>query len=115
MPLPDLVDRHGPLTLLTVLSIVMLSVMDAFLTLELIGHGATELNPILNFYLKQSPLVFFCIKYLLTFAALLIVISIKDHAFFGVRVSKNFLLLLFLLAMGAIVQWELYLLSTRVG
>lgn len=112
MLFPLTIERHGPKTLLIVLSILMLSILDAFFTIELTSRGARELNPIMNYYLEQGALTFFVIKYLLTSAALLIVLSLKDLSLFGNRIPRKAILILFLIAMGAVVHWELVLFSS---
>lgn len=112
MLFPLTINRHGPKTLLVVLSILMLSVLDAFFTIELTSRGAKELNPIMDYYLKQGALTFFVIKYLLTSAAILIVLSLKDLSLFGNRIPRKVILVFFMIAMGAAVQWELYLFSS---
>ena len=109
MIFPLTINRHGPKTLLVVLSILMLSVLDAFFTIELTSRGATELNPIMAYYLKQGDLIFFITKYLLTSAALLIILSLKHLSLFGNRIPRKAMLVFFLIAMGTVVQWELYL------
>ena len=58
-----ILERHGPKALAAILLIIMLSVLDAFFTLYLISKGASELNPIMNYFLEQSPIVFFGVKF----------------------------------------------------
>ena len=111
MSFPSLQIHHGAKTTVMVLSIVFLCVLDAFFTLELINRGARELNPLMDYYLKKSDMTFFLVKYLITSAGLLIVLAIKELSFFGNRISRRLLLLCFLGVMGAVVQWELYLLN----
>ena len=103
------INRHGPKTLLIVLSILGLSILDAFFTIELTSRGAKELNPIMDYYLKQGALPFFVVKYLLTSAALIIVLALKELSFFGNIIPKKVILCFFLIAMAAVVQWELCL------
>jgi len=111
MLFPQTINRHSPKTLIVVISILMLSILDAFFTIELTSRGARELNPIMDYYLKQGTLTFYVIKYLLTSAALFIILSLKDLSLFGKRIPRKIFLAFFLIAMGAVVQWELYLFS----
>jgi hypothetical protein len=104
------IQHHGPKTFAAVLVIVMLSIADAFLTLDLVHRGASELNPIMAFYLDQGPLMFFTVKYLLTSAAVLMILNIKDRTFLGTRFRGRSLLVFFIVVLGFVVQWELFLL-----
>ncbi len=109
MLFPLTIDRLSPKTLLIVLSILGLSILDAFFTIELTSRGAKELNPIMDYYLKQGTLPFFVVKYLLTSAALIIVLALRELSLFGTIIPKKAILYFFLIAMAAVVQWELYL------
>ena len=60
------VDRYSTALFGAIVAILFLSVMDAFLTLFLIDHGAVEINPLMAYYLNIGPLTFIVVKYLLT-------------------------------------------------
>ena len=73
------IDRYSAKTLAVVLLIILLSILDAIFTLELIHHrGARELNPVMAYCLDYGVLTFFWVKYLLTCAAVLIVLLTKN-------------------------------------
>ena len=55
-------SHHSPRTLAGVLLIVVLCVVDSYLTIDLVSRGGEELNPIMAFYLNRSPLLFFMVK-----------------------------------------------------
>jgi hypothetical protein len=99
--------QHGSKTFAAVMIIVLLSVLDAYLTLDLVNRGAEELNPIMAYYLKQGPLTFFAVKYLLTWAALAVILPLKETRFFGFKIQAKSLLWLFMIALALVVQWEL--------
>lgn len=104
------IDRHSSRTLAVILVIVMLSIIDAILTLHLIDRGATELNPVMDYYLGHSPLAFFWVKYMLTSAALIIVLTNKTAYLFNTRFQVKILFIVFLVPFVLVIQWELYLL-----
>ena len=104
------IDRHSPKTLAVILLIVILSVIDAILTLNLVDRGATELNPIMDYYLGHGPLTFFWVKYMLTSAALIIVLTNKTACLFNTRFQVKVLFVVFLVPFVLVIQWELYLL-----
>ncbi len=115
MSFPPIVNEHGPATLATVLLIVVLGILDAHYTLELTSLGAKELNPIMAFYLKKSPLVFFVVKYLMTCSTLIILVSLEELSLFGLKVRRGIVLMLVLILMTCVVQWELHLLRLAAG
>lgn len=115
MLFPPTVKEHGPITLAMVLMIVVLGIWDAFYTLELTSLGARELNPIMAFYLNQSPQAFFTVKYFLTCATLIILVSLKETTIFGMKIHRDILLMMVLILMGCVVRWEIYLLGFTLG
>jgi hypothetical protein len=102
--------RHGPWTFAAALLIVVLCVVDAYLTIDLVGRGAEEFNPIMAYYLKQSPLLFFAVKYSMTCTGIMMIISMKNDYVFGKKIRVRFLLVFFLFALAIVTQWQLFLL-----
>jgi hypothetical protein len=72
----SIVDWHDPHTLTAVLLILLLSLTDAFLTLTLMTHGATEANPLLAYLLESHPALFASVKQLLTGVGLLVLVAL---------------------------------------
>ena len=106
---PYEIDRHSLDTLAAILLIVLLSILDAFFTLDLVSHGAVELNPVMAYYLDHGPLVFFGVKYLLTCASIVLILLIKDIHFIKTKVQTKTLFVLLIIPLALVVQWELYL------
>jgi hypothetical protein len=100
---------HDSKTFAMILLIISLSILDAFFTLEIISLGGTETNPIMCYYLEHGPLVFFIVKYLLTSASILLVLALKEG--YGARstVPARTFLAFQVIALGTVVQWEVYL------
>jgi len=103
-------EVHSPKTLAVILLIILLSIADAYLTLDLISRGAVELNPIMAYYLNHSVLAFFGTKYLLTCASIIVILFIKDFYLFRTRVQGKILFVFHLIVLTSVVKWELYLL-----
>ena len=103
------VDRHSSLTLAVILTIIMLSVLDAIFTLKLLDHGAKELNPLMAYSLNYNPLIFFGVKYLLTSISILIVLLNKNVFLFNTKIKADLLFYLFIIPFALVIQWELYL------
>lgn len=102
-------ETHSPRIFAVILVIVLLSISDAYLTLDLISRGAVELNPIMAYYLDHSALAFFGIKYLLTCASIIVILTIKDLYLFRTKVQGKILFVFHLIVLTSVVQWELYL------
>lgn len=103
-------DTHSPKTLIVILSIILLSITDAYLTLHLTSQGAVELNPLMAYYLDHGPLTFFGMKYLLTCASIIVILMIKDLYLFNTKVQGKAVFLFHLVVLISVVKWELYLL-----
>jgi hypothetical protein len=102
-------ETHSPKTLAVILLIILLSITDAYLTLDLINRGAVELNPIMAYYLNHGALAFFAMKYLLTCASVIVILVIKDLYLFRTRVQGKILFVFHLIVLASVVKWELYL------
>lgn len=105
---------YSPRLFAAILSIILLSVTDAYFTLDLVGRGAKELNPIMAYYLEKSPLVFFAVKYLITCAAILITMSVKADTRFAGGLQRRFLFAFYIIALALVVQWQVFLLLYAV-
>ncbi|MGD2168537.1 MAG: DUF5658 family protein [Gammaproteobacteria bacterium] len=82
------VDWHEPDLLFLAVTTLLLSVIDAFFTLTLLRHGATEANPVLEFILNQHPQLFAVIKMTLTGGGVLVLVAAaRAHLFRVVRVK----------------------------
>jgi hypothetical protein len=105
------VDWHEPHLLFLAITILLLSVADAFLTLTLIGLGATEANPFLRFVLDEHPKLFALVKMGFTGGGVLVLVAVaRSRVFSLVRVSTVMSWLL--LAYAALIFYEWSLLHT---
>ncbi len=108
---PRYVDRYGTRSVFTVLFIVALSLMDATFTLRLVGMGAQELNPVMDFFLKHGAVPFLLAKYLITGSCVVWFLIHKNFRIWGGRVSVKAILVTVLLMYVALIVYELVLLS----
>ncbi len=83
--------------------------MDALLTLFLVSRGATELNPIMAFYLGVGPYTFLFVKYGLTCAGVMILLFVKNSFLQSLRIHADVMFYLVLAAFLGVVSWEIYL------
>jgi len=103
------VDWHEPELLFLAVSTVLLSVLDALLTLTLLRHGGHEVNPFLAYVLTYHPTLFAVVKMSLTSGGVLILVAMARAHVFRVIRAKTILqwcLLVYLL----LIFYELWLL-----
>jgi len=105
-------DRHSYRTFLVILAIFLLSIIDAVLTLHLISRGAAEINPVMAYFLKRGPSVFFIAKYLLTTFSMIVILNYGNNFLFRTRLRVKILFLAALVPFILVVLWEIYLCLT---
>jgi hypothetical protein len=103
------VDRYQQSLFGVIVIILFLSVVDAILTLLLIGHGAVEVNPVMAFYLDLGPYAFLAVKYALTSTGLVILVLFRGSFLKPIRMSAGAFLYVILAAFLGVVSWEIYL------
>lgn len=102
-------DQYGSGIFVAIVSILFLSIIDAFLTLFLIDCGASEINPIMAYFLNFGPFTFISVKYFLTCYSV-VVLLIFNNVF--LRKIKIYTRSLFSYAVGVfviVIGWELFL------
>ena len=105
------VDWHEPELLFLALTILLLSVTDAFFTLTLLTNGATEANPFLAYVLRNSPGSFAILKMALTGCGVVVLVAIaRARVFRFVRVKT--ILQWVLAGYVAVVAYEVWMMKT---
>jgi hypothetical protein len=102
-------ERHSSKTFATIMLIILLSITDAYLTLDLVSRGAAELNPVMAYYLDHSPFTFFGVKYLLTCASIFLILGVKNLCISKTRIGAKALFIFCIVAFAAVIKWELFL------
>jgi hypothetical protein len=103
------VDRYHPRLRYVAIGLLLLSILDAFLTLMLLEKGGTELNPLMQFMMSLDTELFLYSKLLLT--AFGVAILVVHYHFFWMRVIPVAGMLYALLgAYVLLVNYEIYLL-----
>ena len=105
------IDWHEPYLLFLALTILLLSVADAFLTITLIMGGAQEANPLLAYVLRDRPEWFAAIKMVLTGGGVLVLVAMARSRLFRVMRVGSILQGLFV-AYVALIAYEWWLLRT---
>jgi len=102
-------DHFSLRIFIVIIGIILLSLTDALLTLYLIRHGAAEVNPIMEHFLRYGPLPFLAAKYLLTTASIVLLLIYKNVYIFRTRIRAKYLFIVIFLIFASVVLWELFL------
>ena len=103
-------DRYNPKLFMAITLILVLSILDALLTLIVIEKGATELNPVMAHFLEYGPLVFVVAKYVLTSVGVLILLIFKNVFLSKIKIYTHSLFPCVIIVFAAVIAWELFLL-----
>jgi hypothetical protein len=102
-------DRYRPKLFRVIVAILVLSVADAILTVNLIGLGAVEINPIMDYYLKLGPHAFLAVKYVLTSLSVFILVIYSNSTLKNGRFPIRSFFPWIITALASVVVWEIYL------
>jgi hypothetical protein len=102
-------DRYSPASLWFIIAILILSIVDACLTVILIRNGAVELNPVMAYYLSISPQIFLAVKYTLTSLSVFILLIYGSVALRGGLIQIRSIFPLIITVFASVVVWEIYL------
>ncbi len=102
-------DHFSLRIFIVIIAIILLSLTDALLTLYLIRHGAAEVNPIMEHFLRYGPLPFLSAKYLLTTASIVLLLIYKNVYIFRTRIRAKYLFIVIFLIFASVVIWEVFL------
>jgi hypothetical protein len=103
-------DWHQPQWLAVAILIIVLSCVDAALTLTLLARGAYEVNPVMAPIVGGSALVFTLVKVGLTAGGVVLLTLAARMRAFG-KIPVSFLLYAVLVGYGILVVYELRLLE----
>jgi hypothetical protein len=103
-------DWHHPQWLAVAILIVLLSCVDAALTLTLISRGAYEVNPLMAPIVDGSALMFTVIKVGLTAGGVVLLTLVARMRAFG-KIPVGFILYAILAGYGTLIVYEFRLLE----
>ena len=102
-------DRYNQKLFLAITTILILSILDAVLTLVVIQQGATELNPVMAYFLELGTPTFIVAKYLLTSIGVFILLIFKNAFLTKIKIYAHSLFPCVILVFIAVIAWELFL------
>ncbi len=108
-------DRYPATIFGPALLILFLSVLDAFLTLFLVNHGAVEINPVMNFCLSHGPVFFMVTKYLFTALAVILLVVFNHTFLHNAKINTRIIVPFVISVFAAVVLWEIYLICRHVA
>ncbi len=106
-------DWHEPHLLYSVMGILLLCGTDAVLTLNLLQHGAVELNPLMATLIQHDTQLFAAIKMATTGLALISLVVLANFRVFR-RIRVYNLVYGAFFAYLALIFYELLILSSRI-
>lgn len=101
------VDLYSPLVVTLYLTTLVLSLVDALLTLRLIEAKFGELNPVMDFFLQKGPTPFIIAKWALTSLGLTVLLVLKNVYVWRGRIRTAALLAIFPFLYLVLIAYEL--------
>lgn len=102
-------DRYSSSLFAAIVAILLLSVLDALLTLHLIGKGSAEMNPVMSYFLEHGPIVFMGAKYFLTCFGVIILLLLRNVVRKRSITHAQNLFSYIIGVFTTVVVWQLYL------
>ena len=109
-----IMDFYSQSLFALIIGILCLSLIDAAMTLHLIGHGAQEINPVMAYFLDKGTVTFISAKYILTSGAVIIILLVQNAYLPRLRIRSKNLFIFAIVAFALVVVWEIYLLSKLI-
>ncbi|HSV92749.1 MAG TPA: DUF5658 family protein, partial [Desulfobacterales bacterium] len=82
----------------------------------LVSHGASEINPVMNYFLLKGPVVFMVAKYVSTSVAVIIFVVLAHNVLpWPRRFAPQRLYTYAIFAFGGVVAWEIFLICRLIA
>jgi hypothetical protein len=111
--MPIFTDYHHPWLFFLATGIMMLSCLDAFLTLQLLDRGAIEINPFMAAVINHGTLTFAASKMLLTSIGILALVFLARAPFMR-RFRTGLILTIFFSGYAILVCYEFVFLINQI-
>ena len=110
---PMFTDWHHPWLFIMATGIMLMSAMDAFMTLQLLERGAIEINPVMALVIGKSTLTFAITKMTLTGVCVLALVFLSRSKFMN-RIRTSLVLTLFFSFYSVLICYEFVLLIQQL-
>jgi hypothetical protein len=111
---PYFIDRFSAVLLASVLLLLLASLADAAITIQLLEAGGSEINPLMSLLLRRGPSAFLTGKYLLTVAGLPLLLIFKNYYLFGTRFRVGYLIPFFVLLYVVLIAYQACLIREHI-
>jgi hypothetical protein len=102
-------DQYTFRMFLIIAFIVILSLIDGFLTLHLADYGAKETNPVMAIFLKYGIYQFLFAKLSLTFFGLICLLILNNFYLKSLRIYVKNLFPIFAGLYSVVIIWQIYI------
>ena len=102
-------DRYSSNLFAAIVAIIMLSVLDALLTLYLLDNGSTEVNPVMAYFIEHGPFIFMMAKYFFTCLSVILLLLFRNVMLKRSITHTQHLFSYIICAFATVIAWELYL------
>jgi hypothetical protein len=106
-------DWHAAHLLAVAIAILLLSVVDAFLTLALLQGGAAEVNPIMAVLIYRSVGMFAALKMAMTSAGIVLMVFLARYRFMRL-VRVEWVLYGVLIAYASLISYEIWMFKSPI-
>jgi hypothetical protein len=106
---PVFTDWHHPWLFFLAVGTMLLSTLDAFMTLQLLQRGAVEINPLMAYLIGHSAFIFASTKVALTGFGILVLVFLSRARFMN-RIRAGMMLTVFFSFYACLVCYEFVLL-----
>jgi hypothetical protein len=103
------VDIYSKRSVFIISTILIMSIVDGYLTLSLVAQGAMEANPIMRFYLQLNTPLFLCVKYVVSYMSVFLLLIHKNFYIFKTVISVKQLIICILGIYVGLIVWEVVL------
>jgi hypothetical protein len=112
---PYFVDRFSSATFIFILLLLIATIADAILTIQLIEAGAKEINPLMDRLLDHGIQPFLLGKYVLTVAGLPLLLIFQNYYLFGTRFRVGYLIPMAVALYVVLIGYQLVLMQKYAG
>ena len=102
-------DQYSRRMVLLIAFIVVLSLIDGFLTLHLAGHGVKETNPLMALFLKYGIYSFLLAKLSLTSIGLICLLILNNLYLRPFRTYVKNIFPIFIGLYSVVIIWQIYI------
>ena len=107
--LPYFVDRFPARVFVLIVLLLIATLADGMITIYLLDAGSEEINPLMEFLLREGVWAFLLGKYLLTVVGLPFLLIFKNHYLFSTRFRVGYLLPLFIALYLVLLAYQISL------